>query len=368
MLADEPPRALRARAIVAHHCPAKRKCKKLPGSGPGAETNKVPSAAEVIRNKDCTSPTKEVLVKRNQIAMLLGAAMLAGALGGTLFSPAPVGAVAKEIIELMGGVTQLQQGQRDIQSSINTNQAVLKTLIEQQADSVSKLNAAIGSMQKTMQDLQANSGAQLSSMTTQVQGVSDNMGDIQQRLSKLNQQIADIQSSLQSLDAKISGAAPAATNPNTGSGTPGGTSSTPGNSGGGAAGGAPSAETLYSGALHDIQTAKYDLARQEFTDYLKYYPGTDYASNAVFYLGEIAFVQQRFQDAVEKYTEVLSNYPKSFKLGPSLYKRGVANLQLGKRTAGISDLRETIRRFPNSDEEKLARSKLKEMNVPVAGR
>ncbi len=306
-------------------------------------------------------------MKKNQIAMLIGAAMLAGAIGGTLFSPVPVGAVAKEIIELMGGVTQLQQGQRDIQSSINTNQAVLKTLIEQQADSVAKLNTAIGSMQKTMQDLQANSGAQLSSMTTQVQGVSDNMGDIQQRLSKINQQIADIQSTLQSMDAKIAGMMPAAPNTNTGPGVVPGTTNPPGG-GGGATSNPPSAETLYSGALHDIQTAKYDLARQEFQDYLKYYPGTDYASNAVFYLGEIAFVQQRFEDAVTKYTEVLTNYPKSFKLGAALYKRGVANLQLGKRTSGVSDLREVIRRFPNSDEEKLARGKLKEMNVPVAGR
>ncbi len=305
-------------------------------------------------------------MKKNQMALMLGAAMLAGAIGGTLFSPAPLGAVAKEIIELLGGVTQLQQGQRDLQSSIDTKHAVLKTLIEQQTDATSKLNTTIGMLQKTMQDLQANSGAQLSSMTTRLEGVSDNMGDLQQRLSKINTQIADIQSTLQSMDAKISALTAPAPNTSTGPGTvpPGGTSTAPG----GAAGNPPSAETLYSGALHDIQTAKYDLARQEFQDYLKYYPGTDYASNAVFYLGEIAFVQQRFQDAIDKYSEVLTNYPKSFKLGPALYKRGVANLQLGKRTAAITDLREVIRRFPNSDEEKLSRAKLREMNVPVAGR
>jgi len=62
---------------------------------------------------------------------------------------------------------------------------------------------------------------------------------------------------------------------------------------GGASGGpAPSADTLYSNGLRDITSGKYDLARQEFQDYLKHYGDTDLASNAQFYLGEIAYSQK----------------------------------------------------------------------------
>ena len=57
--------------------------------------------------------------------------MLAGALGGTLFGPAPAGAVAREIIELQTGVTQLIQGQQNMQTEITQNAAVQRTLIEQ---------------------------------------------------------------------------------------------------------------------------------------------------------------------------------------------------------------------------------------------
>src|SRR5439155_1684707 len=69
--------------------------------------------------------------------------------------------------------------------------------------------------------------------------------------------------------------------------------------------GAPSADTLYSNGLRDITSGKYDLARSEFQDYLKYYGDTDLASNAQFYLGEIAYSQKNYDLAVAEYEKVL---------------------------------------------------------------
>src|SRR5260221_8106230 len=88
--------------------------------------------------------------------------------------------------------------------------SVTKTLVEQTNDNVGKLSATIGSLQKSVQDVQANSGARLDTMSTQVQGLSDNLEEIKSRLGKLNQQLVDVQNTVQSLDAKISsGAVPA---------------------------------------------------------------------------------------------------------------------------------------------------------------
>ena len=50
---------------------------------------------------------------RKRSMAYVGAAMLAGALGGALLGPAPVGAVAREIVELQQSVNQLIQGQQD---------------------------------------------------------------------------------------------------------------------------------------------------------------------------------------------------------------------------------------------------------------
>src|SRR6266576_1280864 len=128
---------------------------------------------------------------------------------------------------------------------------------------------------------------------------------------------------------------------------------------------APSADTLYSNGLRDITSGKYDLARSEFEDYLKYYADTDLASNAQFYLGEIFYKQKQYVDAVAAYDKVLTAYPKSFKLGPARLRKGLALIELGQKTAGVRELREVVKRFPGSDEDRLARGKLKELGASV---
>ncbi len=293
---------------------------------------------------------------------IFSAAVLAGALTGSLVGPRPAEAVARELIELQRDVTSLLQGQKDLSTQVTQDHTVMKTLVEQSSDNVNKLGATMSSLQKSVQDVQANSGARLDTMSTQVQGLSDNLEEIKSRLGKLNQQLVDLQNSVQSLDAKISGTTPApaagAANPASSTGASPGSSAVP-------TGPAPSADTLYSNGLRDITSGKYDLARSEFEDYLKYYADTDLASNAQFYLGEIFYKQKQYVDAVAAYDKVLTAYPKSFKLGPARLRKGMALIELGQKTAGIRELREVVKRFPGSDEDRLARGKLKELGASV---
>jgi tol-pal system protein YbgF len=293
---------------------------------------------------------------------IFAAAVFAGALGGSLIGPRPAEAVAREIIDLQRDVTTLLQGQKDMSTQITQDDAVLKTLVGQASDNVNKLNATMGSVQKSVQDVQANSGARLDTMSTQVQGLSDNLEEIKSRLGKLNQQLVDLQSAVQGIDAKVSGSAPAGASPNTNPRPANDGNSAPPAPGNAAA---PSADMLYSNGLRDITSGKYDLARQEFLDYLKYYSTTDLASNAQFYLGEIAYHQKQYQEAVAEYDKVLTIYPKSFKLAPARLKKGMALIDLGQKTSGIRELREVVRRYPGTEEERSARAKLKELGVAV---
>jgi tol-pal system protein YbgF len=302
---------------------------------------------------------------------IFAAAVFAGAIAGSLVGPRPAEAVAREIIDLQRDVTTLLQGQKDMSTQINTDHTVVKTLVEQAGDNVGKLNATMSSVQKSVQDVQANSGARLDTMSTQVQGLSDNLEEIKSRLGKLNQQLVDLQSAVQSIDAKMSGAAPANAIPSGSAPHPGNdaspTNSAPpiANNTTPPAGAAPSADNLYSNGLRDITSGKYDLARQEFLDYLKYYSDTDLASNAQFYLGEIAYTQKQYQDAVSEYDKVLTQYPKSFKLAPARLKKGMALIELGQKTPGVRELREVVKRYPGTEEERRARAKLKELGVAV---
>lgn len=302
---------------------------------------------------------------RTRWIFFFGAAMLAGALGGTLLGPAPAGAVAREIIELQTGVTQLIQGQQAMQTAITQNDAVERTLIEQSLDAVNKLNVSMSAVQKNTQDFSAASGARLDTMGTQVQGLSDNVADLQARLGKLDQKLTDVQSTLQDVDSKLTSSPAPAAAPSTG---PPSASSMP-------APGAPpmaspmasaappNSDVLYSNGLRDINGKHYDLASQEFQDYLKYYGDTDLASNAQFYLGEIAFMQNQFQAALDAYNKVIENYPKSFKTASARMRKGFCLAGLGQKAAAIRELRTVVRQYPGTDEAKRSAEKLKEMGA-----
>jgi tol-pal system protein YbgF len=307
--------------------------------------------------------------------LFFGGAMLAGALGGTLFGPAPAGAVAREIIELQTGVSQLIQGQQSLQTEMTQNAAVQRTLIEQAMDSVNKLNTSMSAVQKTTQDFSAASGARLDTMGTQVQGLSDNVGDLQARVGKLDQKLTDIQNTLQNVDSKLASpsSGPSGPPPSTMMNGPGpgpGASSAPpmgsmqpSGASAGPSGPPASADVLYSNALRDINGKHYDLATQEFQDYLKYYGETDLASNAQFYLGEVAFMQNQYQVALDNYNKVIENYPRSFKTATARMRKGFCLAELGQKASAVRELRNVVRLYPGTDEAKRAAAKLKEMGA-----
>ena len=74
---------------------------------------------------------------------MFGAAVLAGLIAGSLMGPAPVNAVARELIELQRDVTSLLQGQKDLSTQITQDHTVMRTLVEQSGDNVGKLSATM---------------------------------------------------------------------------------------------------------------------------------------------------------------------------------------------------------------------------------
>jgi len=308
---------------------------------------------------------------RARSAVLAVAAVLVGAVVGSMLNPRPTGAVSKEIIQLQEDVSQLLQGQQALRSTIDANNASIRTLLQQSMDSMNALNQQMAALQKNVQEATANSSSKIDTMSTQTQGVSDNLQDVQARMGKVAAQINDMQSTLQSIDGRVAGGGPPAGAPSggsNGSGAPpsaGGAGDAPAGGGGLSSLPVASSDTLYQNALRDFTTGKYDLSRQEFGDYVQRYPSTDLASNAQFYLGEISDVQADFKDAIAQYNLVLANYPQSYKLAASLLKKGFAELELGMKATGTKDLREVVRRFPGSDEARRAQAKLREIGAPA---
>jgi hypothetical protein len=106
---------------------------------------------------------------------------------------------------LQQGVAQLRKRQKDMETPVTQNGAVEKTLIELSLDSTSRLSGTKNALQNSVQELQSVSGSQLDTMSIQVEGVSENVQVMLERMGKLNQQLTNAQNIIQGMGAKVGG-------------------------------------------------------------------------------------------------------------------------------------------------------------------
>ncbi|MGC1647137.1 MAG: tol-pal system protein YbgF [Candidatus Sulfotelmatobacter sp.] len=258
---------------------------------------------------------------------------------------APAWGVSKEMVQLQTQVQQLQEQMTAMQRSFDERMGVMKNLVEQDTDAVNKVANALSALQQTLAKQQGDSGGKIDQLSGQIQALNDTMDELKARLAKVSKQLEDMQSTQQSLGAQQAtqlAAADAAKN-------------------------APPPDVLYNNGLRDYNGGKNDLALQEFSDYIKFYPNTDLAGNAYFYLGEIQFRQGNYQQAAQSYDAVLQNFPSGNKAASAQLKKGFALIELGKQDDGVSDLRRVIQRYPHSPEALQARDRLRKLGVATTG-
>ena len=204
----------------------------------------------------------------------------------------PAWGVSKEMVQLQTQVQQLQEQMTAMQRSFDERMGVMNNLVERDADAVNKVAAAVSTLQSTLQKQQGDSASHVDQLSGQIQALNDSLDELKARLAKVSKQLEDMQSSQQS--AAATSAQQQAQQQ--------------------ALSQAPPPDVLYNNALRDYNGAKNDLAIQEFSDYIKFYPNTDLAGNCYFYLGEIQFRQGNYQQAAQSYDEVLQNFPTGSKV------------------------------------------------------
>src|SRR6202051_2462394 len=228
----------------------------------------------------------------------------------------PAWSASKEMIQLQTQVQQLQEQMTAMQRSFDERMGVMKNLVEQDTDAVNKVASALTSLQNSLQKQQGDSSGHVEQLSGQIQSLNDTLADLKGRLAKVSKQLEDMQSSQQSLAA--SQAQQQAQQQ--------------------AAASAPPPDVLYNNALRDYNGNKNDLALQEFSDYVKFYPNTDLAGNCYFYLGEIQFRQGNYQPAAQSYDGVLQNFPSGNKAASAQLRKGFSLIELGKQDDGVSEL------------------------------
>ena len=255
----------------------------------------------------------------------------------------PAWGVSKEIVQLQTQVQALQEQMSRMQQTFDERMGVMKNLVETDTDAVNKAANAVAALQATLQKQQGDATGKVDQLSGQIQALNDTMDELKARLNKLSQQLETMQSAQQNLNAQQQQATQQQQ--------------------------APPPDVLYNNALRDYNAGKNDIATQEFNDYIKFYPNTDLAGNAFFYLAEIQFRQNNFQEAAKNYDQVIQNFPSGNKAAAAQLKKGMALIQLGQKDDGIRELRHVIQRYPRTNEALQAREQLRKLGVAVsAGR
>jgi tol-pal system protein YbgF len=120
----------------------------------------------------------------------------------------------------------------------------------------------------------------------------------------------------------------------------------------------PAPRELYSQAYADYARGNYDLAIQEYEQYLSAYPDTDLSDNAQYWIGECLYSKQKYEEALAAWDELFRRYPGSDKLPDARYKKGTALERLGRRSQALIEYRAVANRYPNSEAGRKAREKL----------
>ncbi len=258
----------------------------------------------------------------------------------------PAFAVNKEMVQLQTQVQQLQEQMTAMQRSFDDRLGVQNHLVERDTDAVNKVAAAVTLLQTTLQKQQGDSSAHVDQLSGQLQSLNDSLDELKARLAKVSKQLEDMQATQQS--AAASTAQQDAQQK--------------------AIASAPPPDILYNNALRDYNGAKNELATQEFSDYIKFYPNTDLAGNCYFYLGEVQFRQGNYQQAAQSYDQVVQNFPTGNKVASAQLKKGFSLIELGQQDDGVQELRHVIQRYPKSPEALQARERLRTLKVPATGR
>jgi tol-pal system protein YbgF len=300
-----------------------------------------------------------------RILVKLPRRLLAAASLAMLALPLPARAASKEMIELQTQVQQLLDMMQRLQSTLDTRFGVLQHLVEQTADNANQISATVGTLEKKINAQGDAANGKMDTVSGQVQSLNDSVDELKSRIAKLDKSVQDMQTQLQNIQS----APPASTQPGApGSTLPGQTINGSGQPGGpqapAAAQAPPLADTFQAG-VRDYNSAHYDVAAGEFQDVIHFYPMDDLAGTAQFYLGEIAYRQENYPDAVKAYNAVLEGFPGSPKAPAAQLRKGLALLALNKKDAGIHELRLLVQRHPQTPEAAQARSKLNALGVRI---
>lgn len=113
--------------------------------------------------------------------------------------------------------------------------------------------------------------------------------------------------------------------------------------------------SIFAAAELDRSRGNIELARTGFQEFLEKYPRSEGADNATYWLGDLAYGDARFADALEYFEKVINDFPSSERVPSALYKGRACLLELGRQEAAWAMGGRLLDDYPDSSEAALLR-------------
>jgi tol-pal system protein YbgF len=276
-------------------------------------------------------------------------------------------AVNKDIVQLQRDLEEkLNALQNDVDSKLSAIDGRLSAMqndTRRTADQVATLQDAVSSgVTKSLAPV-AGLGGRVDAMGDDVRSLKDALADLSARLERMDAKLTDLKNQLQIIQSPppapgvtTTPGTPGAGGPPQASLTPGGTTPPVG----------MSADRSYTDAVRDLQTGKTDLARNEFQQYLTYFPNTELAPKAQYYLGEIDYNRGDYSNAVKNFDLVLEHYPENPKTADAHLMKGLALLKSNQRSKAVQEFRVLNTNYPHTEQSRKALQQLRSLGVSAA--
>jgi len=215
--------------------------------------------------------------------------------------------------DLKNEVTILERQVATMQQSMDRNSGQMSALITQISDTVNSIRSA---------QSRANQGSD--NAISAANATSEQIGAANQKIDKLSNQLEQLRHLVETLPK-----------------VPAFSTITPGNP-----------DQLWAAGIADYYRGNYDLAMDEFKQFIDTYGSSQLACSAQFWIGECMSAKGKNAEAVQSYDQVSPGCEKS---AAAHYKKAKALVQLGQPDEAKKELDYVVKKYPRSNEAELAK-------------
>jgi len=280
-----------------------------------------------------------------------------------------LGQKKEDLASIQRDVASMDDHVKQLQKAFDDKTAALSALLQQSIDASTKAMAAVTAMQHDLDQKLAEQqaklvapvatlGTKVDEMSGDFRSVRENVAELVRHMNDMDAKIADISTAIRTLQNPVTPPPP----------PPGGQTGTVAQVTDNSPPPGMSAELSYNAAYRDYQGKKDDTALAEFDQYLKYYPQSENAPNAQYYMGQIYYRAEDYESAAKAFDAVLEKFPANSKTPDAQYMKACALMNGKHNTAAAAEFKAFLAKYPDNPRAKEAHLHLQTLGMETRKR